>query len=302
MTKRSYPAIAGFAVAGLFVFTACSTAGDNPLSPTSAQFALGELTTATPELGKLKVCKSDASNVSGVFAFIREQFGTVQQPTGTALTDLTLDPGQCKVVAEDIGGDQVGSRVRITELAAALVTISDISGERIDQAVGGTATTVSPLTFANAGDVVVNIYHGATVTFTNRLVADVCTYTKGWYRNKNGSQTIIAGIDGRTVAQQIAIFDATPGKPGGVTYGDNNNNLNLYQQLLAAINNLDGNLLAGPPAVDAAIAAALLATGGSGLNITVAAGTDVSGLISVLSAFNEGTYNGWPHCGDEIIE
>jgi hypothetical protein len=50
--------------------------------------------------------------------------------------------------------------------------------------------------------------------------------------------------------------------------------------------------------VDAAIAAALTATGGSGLHITVAAGTNVSGLIDVLSAFNEGTFAGWPHCDD----
>jgi len=300
MTKRSYPAIAGFAVAGLFVFAACSTAGDTPLSPSSARFALGEATSSTPELGKLKVCKSEDSNVSGVFAFIREQFGSPPVPSGTALADLTLDPGQCRVVAEDLGGNLIGSRVRITELADNLVSVS---GQRIDQEVGGTATTISSLTFANAGDVVVNIYHGAVVTFKNiRVVEQGCTYTKGWYRNKNGSQTIDATVDGRTIAQQQAIFDATPGKPGGVTWNGNNNNLNLYQQLLAAINNLNGDLTGGPPAVDAAIAAALAATGGTGLNITVAAGTNVSGLISVLSAFNEGTYDGFPHCGDEVLE
>jgi hypothetical protein len=150
--------------------------------------------------------------------------------------------------------------------------------------------------------VVVNIYHGAVVTFTNHVEENGCTYTKGWYRNKNGSQTIIAGIDGLTINVQQQIFDATPGKPGNVTWNGNNNNLNLYQQLLAALNNLGGNATGGPAAVDAAIAAAQAATSVTGTAITVAAGTDVSGLISVLSAFNEGQYDGFPHCGDEIIE
>jgi hypothetical protein len=289
---------------GLFGIAACGTVGDNlPTtfkSPTSARFAIGEATNDTPELGKLKLCKSSDSNISGVFAFLREQFGDPgPTPSGTALASLTLQPGECRVVAEDFGGNLIGSRVRITEVADNLVSVS---GQRIDQEVGGTATTISSLTFANAGEVVVNIYHGAVVTFTNRVAENGCTYTKGWYRNKNGSQTIIAGIDGRSIAEQQAIFDATPGKPGGVTFGADNNNLNLYQQLLAALNNLDGNPLGGPPAVDAAIAAALAATGGSGLNITVAAGTDVSGLISVLSAFNEGQYAGFPHCDDQILE
>ena len=148
----------------------------------------------------------------------------------------------------------------------------------------------------------VNAFHSSTATFTN--VADEhptgCTYTKGWYRNK-GSSTVIS-VDGRSVADAQAIFKATPGKPNGVTWGADNNNLNLYQQLLAALNNLGGDEDAGPAAVDAAIDAALAATGGSGKNITVAGGTDVSGLIEVLSAFNEGEYAGWPHCDDEVVE
>jgi len=135
------------------------------------------------------------------------------------------------------------------------------------------------------------------ITYTNTFTpppSTGCTYTKGWYRN-NGSNTIIA-VDGRTIGQEQQIFDATPGKPGNVTWGDDNNNLNLYQQLLAALNNLGGNATAGPAAVDAAVAAALAATSGSGTTIVVAPGTDVSGLIDVLSAFNEGTFTGWPHC------
>jgi len=140
------------------------------------------------------------------------------------------------------------------------------------------------------------------VTFTNTFTPPTttgCTYTKGWYRN-NGSSTVIA-VDGRTIAQAQAIFNATPGKPGTVTFGDDNTLLNLYQQLLAALNNLggDANEDNGPAAVDAAIDAAQNGTGGAGTNITTTlTQTEMSDLINTLSAFNEGTFVGWPHCDD----
>jgi hypothetical protein len=140
------------------------------------------------------------------------------------------------------------------------------------------------------------------VTFTNHFTPPPvtgCTYTKGWYRN-NGSSTVIA-VDGRSIAEAQAIFNATPGKPGTVTFGGDNTLLNLYQQLLAALNNLggDANEDNGPAAVDAAIDAAQNGTGGSGTNITTTlTQTEMSDLINTLSAFNEGTFQGWPHCDD----
>ena len=79
MTKRSYPAIARFAVAGVFGIAAFSTACDNNpttiKSPTSALLDVGVTTNSTPELGKIKICKSGDSNIGGSFAFVREQFG-----------------------------------------------------------------------------------------------------------------------------------------------------------------------------------------------------------------------------------
>jgi hypothetical protein len=147
----------------------------------------------------------------------------------------------------------------------------------------------------------VNAFHSATVTFTNTAVATGCTYTKGWYRN-NGSNTVIATADGLDKSQQQQVFNATPGQPGKVTWTGGNNTLNLYQQLLAAINNLGGNETAGPAALDAAIAAAKagtnVTTNGGGVQIALVSGTDVSGLIATLSSFNEGSLTGWPHCAD----
>ena len=141
------------------------------------------------------------------------------------------------------------------------------------------------------------------VTFTNDFTAPPvtgCTYTKGWYQNKNGAPTVIA-VDGRTKAEAQTIFASTPGKPNGVTWGSDNLLHNLYQQLLAALNNLggDANEDNGPPAVDAAIDAAQDGTGGTGLNITTTLTHDeMSALVDVLTAFNEGTFVGWPHCDD----
>ena len=217
MKSTSYPGIARFAVAGLFGVAACSSGGDGlPTSiapPTSAQFHIGPTANATPELGKLKVCKSAESNVPGVFAFVREQFGDPspqQNYLFDFLTVATLDPGACVVVAEDNGGNLIGSRLRVTEVADNLISVS---GERIDQEVGGTATTISPLTFANAGEVVVNIFHGATITFLNRRVVEepppVCDFiTFGrLVVEVNGQKVVISG-------------NAGGNKPGGGILGE----------------------------------------------------------------------------------
>jgi hypothetical protein len=154
---------------------------------------------------------------------------------------------------------------------------------------------------ARSATVKIDLDMARRVTFQNTFTPPPtgCTYTKGWYRN-NGSSTVIA-VDGRSIAQAQAIFKATPGQPGSVTFGGNNTLLNLYQQLLAALNNLggDANEDDGPAAVDAAIDAAQNGTGGTGLNITTTLTQgQMSALITTLTAFNEGTYAGWPHCVD----
>jgi hypothetical protein len=142
-----------------------------------------------------------------------------------------------------------------------------------------------------------------TNTFTPPPTTTGCTYTKGWYQNKNGAPTVIA-VDGRSIVEAQTIFAATPGKPNGVTLsGTSNTNLllNVYQQLLAALNNLggDANAMDGPPDVDAAIALAQSGTGGAGLNITTTLTVGQLGsLATTLANFNEGEFEGWPHCED----
>jgi hypothetical protein len=218
MTMMSYQGIAGFAVAGLVGIAACGTVGDNPPTtieaPTSARFVIGQSTTATPELGKLKVCKARESNVAGSFAFaLVERFGTPGAGyLAEALAELALQPGECRVVAEDNGGDGVGTRLRITEVATNLVSVS---GERVDQEVGGSALNFSTLDIGNGGIAVVNIYHGATVTFLNHreveepppvAVCDFITFGR-LVTEVNGKKVVISG-------------NAGGNKPGGGILGE----------------------------------------------------------------------------------
>ncbi len=146
----------------------------------------------------------------------------------------------------------------------------------------------------------VNSDEGRIVTFTNDYTPPVigCTYTKGWYQNKNGAPTVVA-VDGRSKLEAQTILASVPSpkldKNLGVTWGSDNLLHNLYQQLLAAL--LNGGA-AGPLAVQNAITDAQNGTGGTGLDITTTLTHDeMAALTATLSAFNEGTYAGWPHCG-----
>jgi len=290
-------ASAGF---GLAFLAACS---DSPSAPQSrsafvpkSSFAVGDLTNSTPQVGVLKVCK--AGNAGGSFDVTRVAVGA---STGTVSGLNTLiATGECRIVALDDGPSGVGSDVTVVEDAAAN-TVSAVTGCVF---IGGEPPVVdgAPCAF-NPAARFVNHFHGYVVTYTNTFTPPPppsgCTFTKGWYRN-NGSETVIA-VDGRTKAQAQAIFNATPGKPGSVTFGGDATLLNLYQQLLAALNNLggDANEDNGPAAVDAAIDAAQNGTGGTGTNITTTlTQEEMSALIDTLSAFNEGTFAGWPHCAD----
>lgn len=281
-------ALAAAALVGLAACAGESTAPGEFKSPTSARFALGDLTTVTPVVGQVKVCKSAGSNVSGTFSVSRTPFGP--NSVGSVLTDATVAPGECKVLAEDASGSGSASDVTVDETSAGLVSAT------ADGTDGPTSYTDGVTTLR------INSFHGFTITYVNFVQPPEvtgCTYTKGWYRN-NGSSTIIALADGLSTSQQQQVFNATPGQPGLVTWTGGNNTLNLYQQLLAAINNLGGDETAGPAALDAAIAAAKagtnVTTNNGGVQIGLVAGTDVSGLIATLSSFNEGNVAGWPHC------
>jgi hypothetical protein len=279
--------------AGLITMAACSDSPTAPIAspviPKTTSFAVGDVVGAAVQLGKVIICKT--GNVGGTFNLSNQLVVADANSGSPSASQATVTNGTCEIAAEDanpINGN--GTRVTITEVPAA-----------------NTVQTLASCAFKAAGDLVetpcstgtadlrfINAYHGYTITYNNVFTPPPtphCTYTKGWYRN-NGSETVTA-VDGRTKAQAQAIFDATPGKPGSVTWEGDNNTLNLYQQLLAAL--LNGGA-SGPAAVQTAITQAQAATGGTGTNITLVGGTDVSGLIATLSSFNEGNFANYPHC------
>jgi hypothetical protein len=203
----SHLRISSFAITALIGLAACATTGDNgPTStsikaPSSARFALGTITSdPTPELGKLKVCKSSDSNVDGTFEASREQFGdpaAQQNYVEAILATATLHPGQCIEMADDNGGNLILSIVTLRETSAGLVSIS---AERIDQEVGGTTSTISPLIFGNGDSHPVNSFHGATITFHNHVeppaaVCDFITFGR-LVVDLNGQKVVISGNAG----------------------------------------------------------------------------------------------------------
>ena len=202
----SHLRVSSIAIAALIGLTACATTGDN--APTSLKasasprFDLGTITSdATPELGKLKVCKSSDSNVDGVFEASRQQFGDPSAQLNyfeAVLPTATLHPGQCIEMADDNGGNLILSIVTLRETSDGLVSIS---GERIDQEVGGNTTTISPLSFGNGDSHPVNSFHGATITFTNYVappppaVCDFVTFGR-LIVDVNGQKVVISGNAG----------------------------------------------------------------------------------------------------------
>ena len=298
---------------------ACS----DPMTPTRTLVSGGVAATITPHpinfqgggtlpagfnFRTVYVCKNADAPGSFTFTMTLNGGSSVAIPGGAINVTVAGTPVCREVHVSSVNNAATPEVVTVTEDADQANW--SLTGIDIDQYFGANVVYPAPRL---SGDVTGTPARGATVyinddltkviTFTNHFTPPTisCTYTKGWYRNKNGSPTVIA-VDGRSIADAQAIFKATPGKPNGVTWGSDNNNLNLYQQLLAALQNLDGDPLGGPNAVDQAIADALAATGGSGLVITVAPGTDVSGLINTLSSFNEGAFTGFPHCSDEILD
>ena len=296
MNRVALMASAGLGVAFL---AACS---DSPTSPSKAafvpksSFAVGDATNATPVNTLIKICK--VGDASGTFTITDVGNGSASgNPTiiddnaGIAGNQKTLTPGtdaapNCVVAVEDLGNatNEVGDFFTVTEATGAGVTTQTRCF------LAGSGELACPAQFF------INTAHGWTILVRNTAPPPPpsgCTYTKGWYRN-NGSNTVTA-VDGRTKSEAQAIFDATPGKPGNVTWQGGNDVLNLYQQLLAAL--LNGGATSGISAVTGAITAAQAGTGGTGLAITTnLSQAQVSALIDTLSSFNEGSFKGFPHC------
>ncbi|HTK47759.1 MAG TPA: hypothetical protein VL328_07270 [Gemmatimonadaceae bacterium] len=159
---------------------------------------------ATPELGKIKLCNSNLSSVTGDFTASRIAIGA---SSGTVLAATSLAPGACVVLAEDAGGDQVGSDVTITQTSQGFVSATQ---DRIDAHVDGSPPTFSSGPFSNGATAFVNIYHANTVTFLNHVdVPPVCDFiTFGRLVTSVGTDKVV--ISG----------NAGGSKPGGGILGE----------------------------------------------------------------------------------
>jgi hypothetical protein len=241
----------------------------------------------------LVICKVGRGGITGNFDF------AVRVPPSTYSRIVTVVAGHCL----DLGDIAIGTTVEITETVPTGVQVSNIdvapSGDRRT-----CGTPASNRVCVQIGE------HTTTVTFTNEPTPSICVLTKGYYRNHASAvASIIAGLGGtlnvgggaRTTATVQAILNATPGKPGNVTF-TSNLLLNTTQQLITALLNLHGNVALAPAAVQTAIASAqagIHITVGSSIAITTPLSqTQISNLTDTLSSFNEGNYRGFPHCSD----
>jgi hypothetical protein len=194
------------AAAALVGLAACGGGDGSPsaiAAPSSPRFTVGDaVADPTPELGKIKLCNSSSSSVSADFTASRTSLGA---SSGTVLPATTLAPGACVVVAEDGGGDQVGSNVTITHTSQGFVSATD---DRIDAHVDGSPPDFSSGPFANGGTAFLNIFHAHTITFLNH-VEPVCDFiTFGRLVTSVGSKKVV--ISG----------NAGGNKPGGGILGE----------------------------------------------------------------------------------
>lgn len=157
--------------------------------------ALGDPGDGKPNYSEIEVCKSASSNVKGTFTVSRVAVGA---STGTVVgSPFDLNPGQCRIVAVDNGGDQVGSNVTLTETSTAdtqsvsALLINNVNGQDV----------VSPVPFTNGGTVFVNSFHGYLITFTNNNntppppVCDFITFGR-LVTEVGGNKVVISGNAG----------------------------------------------------------------------------------------------------------
>lgn len=296
MRMNRKAALAAGASLGIAFLAACSDSPTAPPAPVSRpSLAIGDITDGpAPEAapGVIIVCKT--GDVGGDFVFGRTTEGPNVDPNAGVASNQTIATGKCLEVARDNSPSGSGSHITVTEQNAPNVTFSITACRFRGYALDG--VTLNPpedCTYTNGGDLFLNHFHGYVITYNNVLTPPPtgCTYTKGWYQSKNATLT---GVDGLTIDVEAAFFAAQPNKTGSVSFVGPNNLLNLYQQLLAALENGGAG---GPQAVQDAIAAAQAGTTVTGTVLTTSlTNTQISNLINTLSAFNEGTFQGWPHC------
>ena len=207
MSNHSSPRLANVIfTAAAVVATACSSNVATPTSPSlgadvsARNFLIGDTTTATPEAGKLKVCK--IGNRAGTFAVV-----------GATSTSLDVQIGQCIVVAENHLTTPLNISVNETSPGLASVSASSTGGG-----------TVS---FSNGGTLAINEFHGFTITFVNHVETtgtQGCspgywkTHSESWPAPFTSASSFDTGfgIGTNWFAVSVTLLDALNQNGGGV--------------------------------------------------------------------------------------
>lgn len=191
--------LASLAAAGLVGLAACADGRSNPtalapaegnrLAPSAGRLFLGQVTTdPSVVLGELKVCKQ--GNVEGAYIvartqFVREDVDPPGSPSGSVVTSATVQSGQCVVVAVDGGPDGIASSVTVDETSLGFVSVSAANEN------GAIAN------YAEGDAILINQFHGATITYVNRVepVCDFITFGK-LVIEVNGQKVVVSGNAG----------------------------------------------------------------------------------------------------------
>jgi len=297
--------LAAGAMTAMTMLAACSDSSTAPQTPSpmvgkpSFVVAGGTVTNNTPEVGKVKICKT--GNIGGSFDVTRAAVGSPDIGTVSGL-NTQIAAGTCVLVAEDNSPANVGSNVFISEDAAANV-VSTVTGCVF---IGGEPPVIDVVQCELAPvSRFINHFHGYVITVNNTYTPPPsagCTFTQGYYKNHenvvaqllstNGgyvvnNRLVVSqnGVISYTAAQIDAIY-GTPPKGG-------NAEIILLHQLITAELNIKGGASVPAPVLAAINAARLLMNGG----ITAAEEDDAKALAEILDAYNNGI-TGPGHCDD----
>jgi hypothetical protein len=283
LKRTSCYALASAVVLGV---AACSTGETSPTglrAPTSPRYVVGPVpdqTAVVCKVGPVGTYDFSASNSGGA------NTGDVFLGTSFSLTVTDAAVPACVTVFTRVNGDNISdapAAIAVTELAHAGTSLQSVvdSGGAVAGIISGATATVY-----------VNGFHSAKVTYTNIADAVGCTYTQGWYKNHTTQWP--TGFSPNDIfdggLSWIDLYNTPPKK--GNAY------IQLAHQYMTALMNV-ANGASVPASVQTALdaAAAYFAAGGDN-----AGSGDITGVASILDAYNNGLAAGGPaHCSDEVI-
>lgn len=284
------------------MLAACS---DSPMAPSASSvapkpsFAVGDTPAPTPApvLGKIVVCKT--GNAGGTFDVTRTATGaSVGTVSGLG---VSIPTGTCLEVANDFGGNGVGSNVTINE-APADNTVQTVASCKFMSA---PSMVVSDCSFTDGGTLFLNSFHAYVIVYNNAFTEPPpppsgCTFTQGYWKTHGPSAkgnnsnewpvtSLTLGTQSYSAAQLQTILN-TAVKGNGL--------ISLAHQLIAAKLNIENG--ASDASIAATITAADAAIGSLTVGVDTLSPASVASLVDALTAFNEGT-TGPGHCSDEVL-